>query len=702
MNRTLLSLAIIRTNWEHLHKDYIENYVPLVGSLIKQKDYTEIANEKIGEICNDFKSEFGLVIPSYPMVTILNRLSKQKYIKKDRGKFIPNFEKLKKIDISKKSTHLIREFEKVINSLINFINDKHNIKFEINVLENGLINYLKKHDLDLLFAAEGISILPNVKYSKKIEYLISEFISVAFKSEPEIFKYIFNLTVGHALSSTILYKEFNSYSGKLKGLNIYFDTPFIMNLLGISGDLKQKLAEELVSIIQKEKAHLFILDTTKDEVDSNLDGALKLLEKGETSPLKGTLTFKNCLTYNLTINDIEEIYIHLPDILEKYGIKLDDVPNYDNFRNYQVDEEELYNTIVNTYDSIRHIYSAKDNCNIAFLKQIKENTNKKTKSAFDDESKINYTIYRDVKVLSGIYRFRKSNKPRTLKDCKYIFVTTNSALAYASRKFESIEYKNVNTLPTCLTDVFLGTLIWLHSPAELQNISEKKLIADCYASMTPSVKLITKYIDEVERLKKNNSITKDSYYLLRTHKTAFNILKSKTLGDPNEFNAQTVKEILDELINEIKREEKEKLEKEIIDHKLTKEDLEKEKEKHKITKKELESVQGIEGKSTETIKTNIEYKAKKSADRIVKLIITLFEVLLILSFIIQAINFFFFSIPFWLFYSGWIILGISGLFNILVKFNIKDFKSTLFMKLFKYFKNKEESRYYSFLISNHT
>jgi len=37
MNRTLLSLAIIRTNWEQLGKDYIENYVPLLATLIKKK-----------------------------------------------------------------------------------------------------------------------------------------------------------------------------------------------------------------------------------------------------------------------------------------------------------------------------------------------------------------------------------------------------------------------------------------------------------------------------------------------------------------------------------------------------------------------------------------------------------------------------------------------------------------------------------------
>jgi len=46
----------------------------------------------------DFKDEFGLIIPSNPMLTILNRLSKHKYVVREHGKFVINFENIEKVD----------------------------------------------------------------------------------------------------------------------------------------------------------------------------------------------------------------------------------------------------------------------------------------------------------------------------------------------------------------------------------------------------------------------------------------------------------------------------------------------------------------------------------------------------------------------------------------------------------------------------
>lgn len=719
MNRTLLSLAIIRVNWEQEKKDYIENFVPLVASLIKKKSYSEIAFEAINEIRNDFENEYGLVLPSSPLFTILNRLSKRKLIIREQGKFVPNYDKINQIDISRKSDEVSREQEKVIKALKEYVLQKHSTPIETSVLEEGLICFLKQHDLDLLFAAENKSVLPKKKFDKKIDFLINEFIVDIFQSEPELFRYILNLTIGHALSSTILYKEFNSYTGKLKNLNIYLDTPFIFNLLGISGELKKQIAEEIVATINKEKANLFILDITKGEIDSNLNDALKLFEKGETNPSKGTLIFKNCLANNITCSDIENIYINLPQLLEKYNITLDDVPDHLEFQKYQIDEEKLYNTIVGSYEEIRPSTTKVDDTNISFIKQYENKDKKilkkekeeagekhvekekpeKKKSAFEDESKINNTIFRDVKVLSGIYRFRKGNNPKTLKDCKYLFITTNSALAFASRRFEKMEYGN-GGLPTCLTDIFLGTLIWLHSPSELKNINEKKIIADCYAALKPSDKLISKYIEEVERLRKEKGISEDHYYLLRTHRAAINILESKTFGDYEEFTTQTVQEILEQIIDELKREEREKLEEEKKSHQKTQEELEEERTKLQNAKDEIKGLEERERSRLENINNNIHKRSDLRATKFVRNLTNVLILLLIISFLIQAINYWFEDLPKSIVFLCWVIIAVTGLFNLIVKFNIKDFGKTLYNKAYNSFKNTEIKKYKRFIENN--
>ncbi|MFX0137069.1 MAG: hypothetical protein ACFFDN_25750 [Candidatus Hodarchaeota archaeon] len=721
MNRTLLSLAIIQTNWIHLRKDYIENFVPLMASLIKKKEYEEIALESVDNISKDFADEYGLILPSSPILSILNRLSKNKLISRENGKFVPNYEKLKDIDITKKSSQIIREFENVIKSIQEFITKKHNFDFSKSQIEEGLVSYLKSYDLDLLFAAENYSLLPEVRSSQKIFYLINEFIATSLRSEPDIFKFIFNLTIGHALSATILYKEFNSFSGNLTGLNIYLDTPFIFNLIGIRGEYKKKFAVEIVNIINKKKANLYILEITKGEIDTNIEEALNQFDKGITDGKKGGLTYKCCLDNNISAVDLEKIFIDLPDILLGYNIKTASIPNYDDFRIHQIDEAKLYDTIVEVYDNLKTVILRDDTYDITFLlkrerldQKILTKSNSKKEEDYDKkggqgknkdkllsyETKLSNTIYRDVKVLSGIYRFRLGNKPRTLKDCKYLFLTTNSSLAFASRKFEKIEFSCKQTLPTCLTDVFLGTLMWLQSPAEMVNINQKKIIADCYAAMTPSDQLVAKYLEEIEKLRKNQELSEDQYYMLRTHNTAIHMLEEKTLGDPNEFTAQTAPEIMDELIEEIKKKEIKKLMNEVDEHQKTKRKLDIEIKEHGETKKKLTETLSHAEKRTQIIKKNIHNRSSKKSKILVNALILFINTILVLTVLIQLFDIIVQDVmPTYISVLAWIIFAFSGLFNITVKSNVKALKDKLLNVFYKYYFKKFNENYKSFITS---
>lgn len=680
MNRTLLSLAIIRTNWKLYKHDYIENFVPLFAGLIKSKGYEEISLEKLDIIRNDFKAEYGLDIPSNPIQTILNRLSKRRLIIREHNKFIPNPDKINSIDISAKSNQIAREFEQVILSIQVFVKEKHSIEVTQNEIEDALICYLKKHDLDLLFAAERNSLLPNINPNKKLQYFINEFIGNVFRKEPQLFQFILNLTIGHALSATILFEDFNQYSGKFRGLKLFLDTPFIFNLLGIHGILKKSLAEELISILHDEGVSLFVLEITQSEVTANLNEAFKLLEKGKTEPSKGSLTFKACIENGFDENDVEQIILNLPNFYKSNQIGYTDLPNYDDFRDYQIDEEKLYQTIVETYSGI--IPRKRDeNC--------KEPENKEK----GKDDKINATIYRDVKVLSGIYRYRLGNSPKTLKDCKYLFITTNSSLAHASRRFEKSEKRQRYSLPTCLTDIFLGTLIWLHSPAKFEAINEKKIIADLYAALKPDEKLIACYLEDVEKLRKSGVINEENYILLRTHRAAINILENKTFGDINEFSSQTTEEILSELIAQITAEERTKYIMEKETHEKTQNQLKEIQKRHaEILEANLLREQD-EAQAILLRNTKINKKSDKKARFWVCTIQTVLIAIFLLSTLILLLNQFCdLKIARCIIIVIASITTVTSVLNIITGFNIVSLRAKLHYKLASYISNKYKKR----------
>ena len=100
MRRTIISLAILKVNQDKYQKDYLDNFVPFVATLIKKKDYNEI---DVNTICSDFQEEFGLTIPYHPMLTLLKRSKKRSIIKQEQKTYYPNKDKISDYDFSDKT-----------------------------------------------------------------------------------------------------------------------------------------------------------------------------------------------------------------------------------------------------------------------------------------------------------------------------------------------------------------------------------------------------------------------------------------------------------------------------------------------------------------------------------------------------------------------------------------------------------------------
>jgi hypothetical protein len=536
MNRTLLSLAILKTNWDTLQKDYIENFIPFVATLISRKKYAGLDDKQLSE---DFKTEFGLIIPTHPTITILNRAAKRGLVRRDHNRFIPVIEKANELDFGKRSADQQRALDKIFIELKSFAFTSFNRTIDDKEIEAGFISYLRDHDLDILFAAEYGSPLPEVKNPQKVRYIVARFITECFKKEPHLFKFILDITIGHALAATILYREFTSFSGKLSAVAFYFDTRFFLRLLGLEGDHRRFSAEELLRVLADLNSKLRVFELTINEVNGILDDCLNKLQRGNVDMSSASKALRYLIRNNKKASDVEQLILKFPALLEEFHIIVEPLPEYEPLKKFQIDEDDLYKMIVEVYSTF----------DPSFKEQEKEKT-----------------VRRDVDVLSGIYRARKGARPQTIKEARALFVSPNTALAYASRRFEAKVNGLHFSIPVCVTDVFLGTLIWLQSPAKVQAINEARLIADCYAALQPSELLIKKYLEAVEALKTQGKITNDQYYLLRTHRAAISLLEEKTLGDPEAFEGKTAEEILDDIIAGIKSEERKLLEQEKEEH----------------------------------------------------------------------------------------------------------------------------------------
>jgi hypothetical protein len=85
-------------------------------------------------------------------------------------------------------------------------------------------------------------------------------------------------------------------------------------------------------------------------------------------------------------------------------------------------------------------------------------------------------IENDVETISYIYRIRKNEAISNLKGCKAILLTTNEAIAFASKHNEISTNRVKPTIPPCLTDIFLSTILWANYPSKNNELNIKCLI----------------------------------------------------------------------------------------------------------------------------------------------------------------------------------------------------------------------------------
>lgn len=595
MKRTISSLALLKVNWDipSRRQDFIDIFLPFVATLIVRKNYNDI---DANTLCRDFEAEYGFKIPYHPMITILSRASDKGYIWKSiLWQYTPNKEELRKIDISNSAQEQERKYQKVLTMFTQFCESKYTEEISELEAENALLTFLKDHDLDILFINPNTdTILPDVSSLITHEYMLNKFIIDCSKSEPEIFNFIVDMTIGHIFANTMLCRELDKYQGDLSNCKFYLDTGLLFNIFGINGEEKKSAFIDFVQLLISNKAKFFVFEHTYEEFRGILENSLYYIDKPYYDSQKASRATIYFVDNNYTPSDVEQFIIKVDGIFNRLKIEIVDIPEPLEDKVYQIDVTKLTDKIIEIY---------------------------KNNAKYFNEVEKEETIYKDVKSIATINKLRKGRKPNNIQNAEYIFITTNSSLALASKIFETQDSDKTSFfIPTTLTDVFVGTIIWLQSPTIVSKISEKRLIANCYAALQPDREMIKKLTETVDQLRKDKKITEDDAVLLKQSRVARNILQEETLGDPNRFSDKTPFDILNEIKSDIQKEESQKFQKDRESFQSREKDLsdkiESERQrkisaeqKFSQKKEELEKVQNEKMKFIRNIETKSEQLA---------------------------------------------------------------------------------------------
>lgn len=520
ISKTMTSLAIIKVNSDR-GMDYIESFVPFLVHIIKNKNYKEIDVHKFIE---EFEHIYGLIVPYHAMITIINRAKRRGYIEQHHKKYFPVTKKIVEDDFTDITVMQITKYNKVINSFIDFASKNFKKELSFKEAEDALLDFIKDHDVEILFATQSGSMIPNVRSKKANIFMLGNFIANALSKEPDIFEYIVDISLGQAFADAIIYEEFRNYVCKLKGMECYLDTGIIFRLLGTSGLAKKKAYQELLNTLIESKAKLFIFTHTYDEIMTILYNCISWFDNPEFDANKASMSMLYFISNSFTKSDVELYIAQVMSTLERFKITVVDVPSFTENIKYQIDEEELRDIIFDIYK-----------------------THDPKFEYYDKED----TINKDIDSISAIYRLRKGRIFRNLKDATHLFVTSNWAIATSTKEYEKTKIDK-QTIPSAVTDTFLGTILWVSNPKKYREVNRVRLLADVYASIQPDDKLFRQYLSQLSSLCENKAISHEEYYVLRSTSVAINMLKEKTYNDPDNYTISTPNEILNEMKEKIR------------------------------------------------------------------------------------------------------------------------------------------------------
>lgn len=456
---TLITNALLATNWEYSKKDYLDIITPFVLYSAFHECENEIGYIDIKVVKNFIITQFNLNIIDSIIDCILRRNTKYITTKRENG--IKSYYLIKdSYDLNEFENQLAsneRDYDYFLDKMDEYFNIHLGKKFERERLENKLTKFINGNFFGLLNKAGSLE-YRDVELAKFLDYIIEH--------DKTLFAILQKIVKGQMIYVSIYSQDFSQadISQKLTNLYVYFDTTFIFYLLGYSGEYYKEYTRQIVDLLKGLGAKLRCFRHNCEEVRGILDSCVNKLRSGNSD----IYNLDYFLDNNFSAADVALLRSSLEKNIKMF-MEIVDTPDYSNpIKN--IDWESFS----------------------AFLQ--KEISYKKDK-----------TLNNDVESIAAIFRLRKTQKANTLENCNAIFVTTNLKLVRVVRAYKK-EYDDMKGYWPCLSDYEIANLAWLKSPTKQGEVIDRSIRFATSTLQEPSPEFWKKFVKKIELYKSNGEL----------------------------------------------------------------------------------------------------------------------------------------------------------------------------------------------------
>lgn len=334
----------------------------------------------------------------------------------------------------------------------------------------------------------GLDILALTKFSsasEEIQYYIAQFIFEKKTEGSKTYGTILDLTKGFLLQSALYLQGDNTdiSAASYKSTKVFYDTPFLLQLLGYQSSEEESAAKELHNLLKRQGAQLFLFPQNEQEVLS----VLTAYQYSLLGDQRSTRTLVGLDSRGYSFDGVTRLKNNLSKTLyDTFGIILHEVPSLPTNPNGTVD------------------IAAIDFSESDAIEYVRAHT-----SHYKEEN-----LQSDITSALGIHRIRGGYLSQTIERCRAIFLTTNNDFTKAFNAYYR-EAVGSNCVMPVITAFDLSAIVWVKAGCVDSEIPERQLLINAYSAMQPAPEIMEKCRVVLNQMEAEGKLSKEDAISLR-------------------------------------------------------------------------------------------------------------------------------------------------------------------------------------------
>ena len=472
--RGLATVALLKINFE-AGRDHLAMFEPFAMETVKGLTSDGFSCE---ELQKGMSSRFQLQLPIETLRTILARMVKSRFVRRDGGRYFFGTKPIPDQRILERAREVeVRQGSLATKLQVRARRDGVVISTEDDALAL-LFSFLEEYHIDLTLGvvmdgakADFLDLEQADELQTPQRLVAARFILESLEEQGESARIIQEALEGVVLQNTLLLKDISTAHRKFKNLRCFLDSDLVFGALGYRGAATQLATNELISLLRSTGATVEVFDMTIKE----MRGIFAAHEQGFRS-FNGRLSM-----------DASEIQRFLAE--NNFGPA-------DIRQEASLFEQKIRsNGIIISAAPSRQIRFTLDEANLARVLAMQPGEERSPR------------VMHDVNCIAAILTLRRGREHDSVDDVEAVFV--NDRRGQVRRIKTWYEEESMSGVPPAMHYIALSNLAWLKRPAAAGQLKVHELCALCESALRPTRRTWNRLRKELNRLVSSGDLTNE-------------------------------------------------------------------------------------------------------------------------------------------------------------------------------------------------